>query len=441
MRLITVMASVLMMVGCGSAPQDSKKATTTATTPVGKAEIEQIYNELSKSYIQLRKEVVKQPSGYLKYPYLIPAGFYSQLWDWDAFFMANHFISKGEPDYMKYWVLQYANAIDDNGYVSGGMTVEGQRNVFGKFAMKPFLSQGAYHYSKAVGDFKWLEEYYEKLTKVLAYRKSTQFDENYGLYFWDNAMQSGADNNPAMNYFPEDTRSFVCADVSAFQYGELLAMAQIAKELGKEADFKKFTAEAADLKANLNKYLWSKEDGIYYNVNRKTGDLYKRPSYSSFLPLMYKMAPYEAGKKMMEDYLLNDDHFKSNYGFRSLSMQDPDYNNENIIIPFSNWQGPVWPVANYIYSIGLKHYGLGDQNAWIASKLGKRLNQDIATWGTMHENYDADNGEPLAPSKSHVDKDGKFVGFISWNLCIENVLEGVLFDKWMLLEVEGMDNF
>ena len=34
-------------------------------------------------------------------------------------------------------------------------------------------------------------------------------------------MQSGADNNPAMNYFKEDTRSYDCADACAFQYGEL----------------------------------------------------------------------------------------------------------------------------------------------------------------------------------------------------------------------------
>ncbi len=28
------------------------------------------------------------------------------------------------------------------------------------------------------------------------------------------------------------------------------------------------------------------------------------------------------------------------YGLRSLSKQDPDYNNAAIIVPYSNWQGP-----------------------------------------------------------------------------------------------------
>jgi alpha,alpha-trehalase len=54
----------------------------------------------------------------------------------------------------------------------------------------------------------------------------------------------------------------------------------------------------------------------------------------------------------------------------------------------------------------------------------------------MHENYHADTGIPLAPAANHVDKNGKFVGFISWNLCVQNMLVGVVENKWMLLEIE-----
>jgi len=53
----------------------------------------------------------------------------------------------------------------------------------------------------------------------------------------------------------------------------------------------------------------------------------------------------------------------------------------------------------------------------------------------MHENYHADTGAPLAPADTYVDKEGKFVGFIGWNLCTQNILEGVTEDKWMLLQL------
>ncbi|MCD6332608.1 MAG: hypothetical protein J7L89_04990 [Bacteroidales bacterium] len=47
----------------------------------------------------------------------------------------------------------------------------------------------------------------------------------------------------------------------------------------------------------------------------------------------------------------------------------------------------------------------------------------------------ADNGTPLAPAADYVDQNGKFVGFIGWNLCVAQIMEGVLFDRWILLDL------
>ena len=62
---------------------------------VDKSRLDSIHGRIAAGFADLRRQVVKEPDGFIKYPYLIPAGFYSQLWDWDAFFMANHFISLG----------------------------------------------------------------------------------------------------------------------------------------------------------------------------------------------------------------------------------------------------------------------------------------------------------------------------------------------------------
>lgn len=399
---------------------------------------EALYSRLKESFTGLRKQVVRPAAGFIKYPYLVPAGFYSQLWDWDAFFMANHFISQGEPEYMRHWVTTFASGIDDDGYVAGCMTDKGPRNVYsGRFAMKPFLSQGAYHYSKATGDWEWLRPIYNDLNKVLQYRRATQRDSVSGLYFWEIAMQSGADNNPALNYFKDDTRSFLAADASAFQYGELKAQAAIACRLGYETDAKALTKEADALRDSLNAILWNPKEKIYYNVDRQTRQQYRRIAYSAFVPLMYGMASQENGKAAIERYLLNPDHMKSPYGLRSLSKQDPDYNNKNIIVPFSNWQGPVWGITSYIYSIGLHRYGFDDDIRWLAEVVGNLMARDIDNYGTMHETYHAETGEPLAPSDfKYKNPDGSPQGFVSWNLTMQNILEGVLYNRWMLLDIE-----
>lgn len=405
-----------------------------------RAELSDLHSRIAKGFAELRKEVVRNPSGFIKYPYLIPAGFYSQLWDWDAFFMANHFISKGEPEYMKNWVLTFVQGIDEDGYVSGCMTTEGPRKPYhGRFAMKPFLSQGAYQYSKATGDWEWIRPIYQSLGKVIEYRRKTQRDPESQLYFWELAMQSGADNNPCLNYFKEDTRSFLSTDASAFQYGELLAQAAIARHLGYNSDADSLSMEAAGIKRKLNNLCWNEKDGCYYNVDRDTGCQYKRIGYSTFIPLMYKLAPEKQARRLIETYLLSDEHMNSPYGFTSLSKLDPDFNNRNIIKPFSNWQGPIWGITNYIYSIGLHNYGYDEPIRDMSLKVGKLMAKDIDTYGTMHETYSSENGEPLAPSNfKYRHEDGRIQGFVSWNLCMENVMEGLLFDRWMLLDIEGM---
>ena len=130
--------------------------------------LKKVYNDLKKNYIVQSKKVIQPAEGYLEYPYLIPAGFYKQMWDWDGFFMGNYFVSKGHPEYLKYWALNLIKGIDDEGYVSGCATTEGPRPIFGKFAMKPFLSQGVYLASKGLNDFSWVKPHYKQLKKVLA---------------------------------------------------------------------------------------------------------------------------------------------------------------------------------------------------------------------------------------------------------------------------------
>jgi alpha,alpha-trehalase len=53
----------------------------------------------------------------------------------------------------------------------------------------------------------------------------------------------------------------------------------------------------------------------------------------------------------------------------------------------------------------------------------------------MHESYHADTGEGLAPAQTYVDENGKFIGFISWDLCMQNILEGVVLNKWNMMEI------
>lgn len=429
MKLIKYLMCALCILAAGS-------KTSASAQNINDNQIKSTYEELKGICDILSPRVIRPAEGYLHYPYLIPAGFYSQMWDWDGFFIGNYFCSRGKPEYLKYWALNLMEGIDEKGYVSGCATTKGPRPIFGDFSMKPFLAQGILFSSEGLNDFEWVKPYYDRLKLTIRYREETQQDKATGLFFWQIAMQSGADNNVALNYFKDDKRSFLACDASTLQAREYEALSAIARHLGYEKDVELYTTKAKVLRAAINKYLWCKEKQTYYNIDRETGKFYKRMSYSNFWPLFDRIASQKDGKAMIERYLINPKEMKAAYGYRSLSLQDPDYNNKNIIVPFSNWQGPIWMVANYMYAIALKNYGYDKEVRWISHTLGKMLIDDYNKYGSLHESYHADTGTPLAPADTYVDANGKFIGFISWDLCIENLLQGIVEDKWMTLEIK-----
>lgn len=365
--------------------------------------------EQVKSTFAPYKTLVKQPAkGILKYDYLAPApqSVYKEQWDWDAFFMGvalSHELSS-EAIYLKNWALNYIINAQPDGKVPGCLTPEGYDPRLNH--MKPLLGQGIQMACQKLEDYTWVKPYWNSIKKIVGYREKHLWSKKYGLAMWYDSMESGADNNVASLDYPP--KSVISTDVNAFIYKEYKALANIASQIGKKTDATKYAQKADLILNNTNKYLWDKKDQIYYNLDTKTGDYIKRISYSCFMPLWAGMAPQKNGAETIKKYVLSKNHMFSKYGIRTLSKQDKQYNNVNMLKPHSNWQGPVWPIANYLYSVALRNYGFDKEVNQLAETIAKLVLKDIEKTGGMHENYDAETGEPLAAPN-----------FISWNLLVE----------------------
>jgi len=399
-------------------------------------ENDRLLSNITAAFDTLKWRSIRPAEGYIKYDYLIPAGFYKQMWDWDGFFIGCYLASHNK-DYVKYlqdWVFNFANSADTSGYVPGCITTQGPRPIFGKFTMKPFLSQGAYFASIYSGDFSWIGPVYGNLKKVISYREATQYDPKYGLFYWENAVQSGADNNPALTNDPSDPDAILATDINTFQLREYLSMIKIAEQLGYVDDVELYREKAKALREDIMRYLWFPDDHTFYNIRRDNGSPVRRVSYSNFIPLIQDLLPKAEGQAMILQYLWNPYYMLSPYGLRSLSKQDPDYNNKIMIVPYSNWQGPIWINANFLYSIALKRYGFHEEAAKLGLMLAPLLLNDIKMCSSMHENYNADTGAPLAPTAGE-SPGGVFTGFIGWNLLEQNMIEGSVKDRWTLLDI------
>lgn len=399
-----------------------------------------LLDTITKRFSTLQLQCIRPSEGYLRYGYLIPAGFYKQMWDWDGFFIGCFLASEGSDKavYLKWWVLNFTNSADSAGYVPGCITTDGPRPIFGKFSMKPFICQGALLASMRLDDFSWITpSVYTTMKSILSYREATQYDPDYRLFFWDNAMQSGADNNVTLTNDVQDRSSILGTDINTFQLREYISMGKIAMSLGYIEDADAFRKKEISLKAAIMKYLWFPKDHSFFNIRRDNGNPVKRVSYSNFVPLIEgdRLLPREEGRSMIKTYLWNNTHMLAPFGLQSLSKQDSAYNNEAIITPYSNWQGPVWIVANYLYFISLKNYGFDKEAGKLSVLLGNLVLDDIRECGSMHEDYNADTGDPLAPTAAQ-SENGRFTGFVGWNLLVQQMLAQTVNNTASLLDLD-----
>jgi len=406
--------------------------------------LESLLKDVSAAYVKLEPQSIRPAEGYMKYDYLIPGGYYKQMWDWDGFFIGSHLAhqSPAQAKYLKGWVLGFAGAVDKQGYVAGLITTDGPIPLgygsgnFGRFAMKPFLAQGAVIASERLGDYQWVAGVWDNLRRVITYREQTQYDPKWELFFWEKALQSGADNNVALTNDPKDSSAILAADLCTFQLREYKAMARLAEMLGKKSEAAEYQQKASRLRAAMLKHLWFADDAMFFNRRRDNGTPLRHISYSNFVPLIEDVIPPADARKMIRRYLWNPEHMLATHGLRSLSKQDPGYNNVSMINPYSNWQGPIWINANYLYYIALKRYGFNKEARQLSGIMGTLVLADIQKWGSMHECYHAETGEGLAPTPEQ-SKDHIFAGFVGWNLLVQDMLQCETTGNCFLLDWPG----
>ncbi len=60
------------------------------------ASLPQTLDQVSAAYAKLEPQSIRPAEGFIKYDYLIPAGYYKQMWDWDGFFIGSHLAQQGQ---------------------------------------------------------------------------------------------------------------------------------------------------------------------------------------------------------------------------------------------------------------------------------------------------------------------------------------------------------
>lgn len=359
----------------------------------------------------LKRRVIRKANGALPYDYIVPNGVYEEQWDWDAFFVGLHLISTDPSDgiYLRNWCLNFLHHTEPDGQTPGGIRPWAGRDAR-LYNIKPLMGQAAFYASRAIGDFEWVRPVWDKMKACVTYRERKMSDPATGLVKWWDSMESGADNNVSL--VRRYHNSMAAGDVNGFMVLDYRAMALVGEAIGQSGDAATFRERARVLADAVNAHLWDTADATYYTYDTVERALVRRDTYSNLIPLWAGIAPPERARPMIERHVLEPKKLWAPHGVRSLAADDPSYNNENVIKPYSNWQGPIWPHANWMVMHALMRYGFPDAALEVAERVTRLCLDDLMNNGMMHENYHADTGAPLAAPD-----------FISWNLLVAQMID------------------
>jgi hypothetical protein len=397
--------------------------------------------------------MLRDEGGAFKYPFITPGSsqYADILWDWDSWLsniaLRQILTEKATPEektkalkHEQGCVLNYLNYGAFDGWVpiillrNSGPRAElmKQADTYETNMHKPCLAQHAAFITKLNGgDAEWLREGMFHLQSFVNRYKNHQRHKATGLYFWNDDMAIGVDNDPSTYMRPAKSSGSIF--LNCLMYRELLAIAYLCERLGQGEIAEIYKKDAEELKAAVQKHCWDERDGFFYSVDLNLLPYEGKPFaadpsirlhagyprdydcliqridvWSGFLPMWAEIATPEQAKRMVERYR-DTRTFNAAYGVRTLSKLEKMYNVRGSGNP-SLWTGPIWGVSNYLVFRGLVKYGFRDDARDLADKTIRLFGRDFERFGALHEYYLPDSGEPVLNR-----------GFQNWNYLVLNM--------------------
>lgn len=151
--------------------------------------------------------------------------------------------------------------------------------------------------------------------------------EGFGKYEL-NFSADAADKPTDSDVLPE-----VMPDLNAVVYGSRKALAEIALELGLNAEAAEWNKKAADLKKRIYEYCYDEEDDFFYDVD-KNGNKRKIRSISIATLYIERVLDKEEGQRLFKKYFLSPEFFGTPYPYPSVAASDKRF--------IKNHEGNSW---------------------------------------------------------------------------------------------------
>jgi len=149
-------------------------------------------------------------------------------------------------------------------------------------------------------------------------------------------------------------------------------LALLLKECDMKDESERFLKRAKELENLIIKHCWNSEVGLFFGLYGKENTLDNIKSVSSLIPLILDGLPLNLASILVEDHLLNESEFWTNYPIPSVALDEPSFSNREILL----WRGPTWININWFIHTGLIKHGFIDIAEDLAQKSLKLISKE-----------------------------------------------------------------
>lgn len=363
------------------------------------------------------------------YTFTIPsAQKYVGQWLWDSCFQAealgNLDIGMAEKELTSLMASQWENGMVPHKSKYSGL--EKKIAPTSKITQPPFIARATLDVYMKGGDKEFLEAMFPKLQDYCAWIERERMVD--GVVKYINPIESGEDNSiiwdtkledrlgiegrikRAYGWFSSMNKSLQSIETgiksvtaTAVYADSLECMAQMAGELGNNGLKEFYTNKKAEVIGAMKKE-FKADDGLYYNktIEGKHSKLLKYKTHAIFDPLFCGALTQEEAKQLVNDHLLNQQEFWTNYPIPTVAVNEPKFSEVY-------WRGPVWVNMNWMLQKGLLRCGFND----LAEKVLKSTVSMIKENG-FNECYSPKTGAALR------------VGDFGWTTVVVDMIQNQL---------------
>ncbi|MER6569063.1 trehalase family glycosidase [Streptomyces sp. NPDC001093] len=316
-----------------------------------------------------------RPTGLVTRPaVLMSKHWMDKVWSWDHCFNALA-LARGCPELaLDQFTLPFDHQ-DDSGALPDSVT---HSEVLYNFVKPPIHGWAFGHLRRRLPtppDEAELAEIYHRLERWTDFWLTARRAPGAELAHYQHGNDSGWDN--ATTFDPE--RVVVTADLAAFLVLQLHELAELATELGRVDEARRWTRAAEETQTALLEQLWSGDRFVAQGV--AGGDTWSSSSLLDLMPIVLgEHLPGQVAGALA-------DHIKAHltpYGLATELTTSPHYLSDGY------WRGPIWAPATVLVEDGLRRAG----HHRLADDISARFRALCETHG-FAENFDALTGTGL----------------------------------------------